>query len=360
MDKRTFRFIQDYAGRCKGKMSLSVICSVLSVCAGFIPYIAVYRLLICFLDKQVNMDTIFLWCMVCFGGYFLKLLFFEISTLLSHISAYTILEMIRLDISDKLLKLPLGFVINKPIGKLKNIMIDRVETIELPLAHLIPEGIAYALAPIGVFIYLLSIHWGMALASLITIPIGGVDIKEIPLSKLFQIISYVAQDNYLFNCSLKENIRLGNPKAFDEEVYKAAKEAMCHEFIMNLENGYDTMAGEAGDKLSGGEKQRIATARMILRNAPIIILDEATAFTDPENEDKIQQAIGRLTKGKTLLVIAHRLSTIKHADQILVMDKGRIVQRGTHKDLIEEEGIYRKFIKIRESSEGWSIRGAKA
>ena len=150
------------------------------------------------------------------------------------------------------------------------------------------------------------------------ITIGGVDIRSMPLAQLADIVSFVTQDNFLFNCSIKENIRLGNPDATDEEVYAAAKAACCDEFIQKLDNGYDTMAGMRGPAFRR-RKQRISIARMILKNAPIVILDEATAFTDQENEEKIQQSIAALTKGKTLLVIAHRLSTIKNADQIIVL-----------------------------------------
>jgi len=582
MGKSAISIIMKFAGRCKGKMIFSVIFSLLSVAAGFVPYVAIYRLMAEFLGNQAELVSVSKWCLLCFGGYLLKLLFFEISTTLSHMSAYTILETIRLQLTEKLLKLPLGFVINKPIGNLKSVIVDRVETIELPLAHLIPEGIGYVLAPIGVFIYLLNVHWGMAVASLITIPIvviasgpamkgvnakydeymktnnhmnsviieyiegievikifnqseksyekyrqvirkfcdltvdwykkmwvsgnlltsvmpstllgvmpigmylymkgslspaelvlcivlsmgliapmmgfstyinslkviqyavaetdeilkqeelsdaveeavlnghsiefqnisfryredagenenvlnnvnltvregaftaligpsgggkstmarliarfwdptdgritiGGVDIKEIPLSQLSHIISYVSQDNYLFNCSLLENIRLGRPGASDEEVYEAAGKAMCHDFITKLDHGYETMAGEAGDKLSGGEKQRISIARMILRDAPIIILDEATAFTDPENEDKIQQAIGKLTVGKTLLVIAHRLSTIKDADQIVILKDGGVLELGTHQELLESSAVYKNMWEAHIGAKKWAV-----
>lgn len=568
MDKKSLQFILYYLSKCKVKMIFSIICSIISVACGFVPYIAVYQLLIKFISHTQQWDEIVLWSVVGIAGYVGKVLFYEISTTLSHISAYCILEMIRSDITDKLLKLPLGFAIDKPIGKLKSIIVDHVETIELPLAHLIPEGMGYSLAPLSVFIYLITIDWRMALATLIPIPlviifsgpamrgvgekydeymkasnhmnstiieyiegieviktfnqsdlsykkysnaikdflhftldwfksmwiggnlmtailpstllgvlpvgmvlyrqgditpaelvlciilamglaapmmglttylnslkaikyavsavneiaeeeeltdgkeevkisnynicfedirfryekdsgknvidglsfelkegtftaligpsgggkstiarliarfwdvnegkvsIGGVDIKKIPLSQLSHIISYVSQDNFLFNCSIKENIRLGNPKASDEEVYEAAKKACCHEFIENLDHGYDTMAGEAGDKLSGGEKQRIAIARMILRNAPVIILDEATAFTDPENEYQIQKAIASLSEGKTLLVIAHRLSTITNADNILLLENGDIKESGSHNSLLETSETYRNM-----------------
>lgn len=159
----------------------------------------------------------------------------------------------------------------------------------------------------------------------------------------------------MFRCSLLENIRLGNPKATDEEVKAAAKAAQCEEFINKLPQGYDTPAGEAGKRLSGGEKQRIAIARMMLKNAPIVILDEATASIDPENEYLIQQAISELTRGKTIITIAHRLATIQNADQILVVDDGRIAECGTHDELIQKEGIYKKFTEIREQAEDWRI-----
>ena len=578
MDKESLEFIKHYAGKCKGKMLVSVISSIISVACGFVPYVAVYQLLVRFINQTQVWREVLYWCVICLIGYVGKVLFYEISTLLSHQSAYTILRMIREDLADKLLKLPLGFVIDKPIGKLKSIIVDHVETIELPLAHLIPEGIAYSLAPIAVFIYLISIDWRMALASLVTIPIviilsgptmagvgkkydeymkasnymnstiieyiegieviktfnqsdlsykkysdsikdflhltldwfksmwvsgyimtsvlpstllgvlpigmilyrmnaltpaelvlcivlsmglvapmmglttylnslkaikyavsavneiaseeelpnasqdvaiehynirfedvnfrykkenkenvinglncelkensftaligpsgsgkstiarliarfwdvtegsitiGGTDIRDIPLSQLSHIISYVAQDNFLFNCSIKENIRMGNPNATDEEVYAASKAAMCHEFISKLEKGYDTLAGEAGDKLSGGEKQRIGIARMILRNAPIVILDEATAFTDPENEHQIQKAIARLSKGKTLLVIAHRLSTITNADQILLLENGIIKENGTHKELLKNSKTYQKMWNAHIGAKKW-------
>ena len=136
---------------------------------------------------------------------------------------------------------------------------------------------------------------------------------------------------------------------------KAAKKARCHDFIMALPDGYDSVVGEGGGTLSGGEKQRIAIARMMLKHAPIVILDEATAFTDPENEDKIQRSIAALTKGKTLLVIAHRLSTIKNADNIVVLQNGRIAEHGTHAELVQQDGLYRRFTAIREQAEGWRI-----
>ena len=165
----------------------------------------------------------------------------------------------------------------------------------------------------------------------------------------------VFQNVYLFHDTIKNNIKFGKSNASDEEIIAAAKKARCHDFIMTLPDGYNTIIGEGGSSLSGGEKQRISIARAILKDAPIIILDEATASIDPENEHLIQEAISELTDGKTIITIAHRLATIQNADKILVIDEGKVVQQGTHQELIEQEGIYKRFIEIREKAEGWRI-----
>ena len=172
---------------------------------------------------------------------------------------------------------------------------------------------------------------------------GGQDIRQIPFEQLMGEISYVAQDNFLFDNSIRENIRMGNPAATDEEVEDAAKAANCHDFIMQLEQGYDTLAGDAGDRLSGGERQRITIARAMLKPSSVVILDEATAYADPENEALIQQAISKLVAGKTLIVVAHRLNTIRNADQILVVADGNIAGRGTQEELLRECPIYQKM-----------------
>lgn len=172
---------------------------------------------------------------------------------------------------------------------------------------------------------------------------GGQDIRQIPFEQLMGEISYVAQDNFLFDKSIRENIRMGNPAATAEEVEAAAKAANCHDFIMQLEQGYDTLAGDAGDRLSGGERQRITIARAMLKPASVVILDEATAYADPENEALIQQAISKLVAGKTLIVVAHRLNTIRNADQILVVANGNIAGRGTQEELLRECPIYQKM-----------------
>lgn len=575
-----FQVLLSFAARCKGKMILSVCCSMISVVGGFVPFIGVYRILKLFIAGTADISQILFWCAVCAGGYVIRLVFFAISTILSHISAYTILETIRMEIADQLMKAPLGDVMNRTIGQIKSVMVDRVEAIEPPLAHFIPEATGNLVIPMGIFIFLIVFDWRMALAAIATIPlaaipfgimmrnftekydaymkagshvnsviveyvegievvkafnqttssyekfaksvvsfkdytvawyqstwklmylgfsilpstllvslpvglvlfakgsltaaqlcmclilslsiiaplmrleifvndmkvmeygiketlefinmpelpstdkpvklthfdielehvsfsytgkdnemvlqdvnlkmpqssftalvgpsgggkstvarliarfwdvtegcikIGGVDIRNIPLKQLSDTVSFVTQDNFLFNCSLKENIRLGDPSATDQQVYAAAKVACCDEFIGRLEKGYDTPAGDAGKRLSGGEKQRIAIARAILKKAPIVLLDEATAFTDPENEDKIQQSIMALTRGKTLLVIAHRLSTIQNAGQIVLLKQGQIEAAGRQEELLENSPFYADMWKAHIGAKSWAV-----
>ena len=189
-----------------------------------------------------------------------------------------------------------------------------------------------------------------------SIRVGGHDVREFTCDSLLSNLSMVFQNVYLFHDTIRANICFGRPDTSEAEMVEAAQKARCHEFIMQLPNGYDTVLGEGGGTLSGGEKQRISIARAILKNAPIIILDEATASIDPENEHLIQQALSELTRGKTVITIAHRLATIEQADQILVVEDGQIVQRGTHAQLIGEDGLYRRFMEARRRAEGWSIQ----
>ncbi|QOX64890.1 ABC transporter ATP-binding protein [Anoxybacterium hadale] len=579
----TFRTIIQFAQDCKLKFILSVVFAVISVAGGLVPYVGVYQMILLFFEGSPSPDVILFWSGISALGYGLKLIFYGISTTLSHQSAYQILENIRFAIAQSLMSAPLGEVQSHPSGRIKNIIVDRVETIELPLAHMIPEGISNLLLPAAVFLYLIAIDWRLALAALICIPlgaavygvmmknyntqyaaymeasnrvnsviveyiggiqvikafnrssgsyekfadavdsfkqftlnwyqstwklmnlggavlpstllgilpmgmllyldgsltpaeltlgmilsmsitapvawftvavndwksieyavkdinelltlpslpdtarnvplssyevklenvsfaynkdggdvlhdinirlqegsfnalvgpsgggkstiarliarfwdvnggsitIGGTDVRKMPLAQLARMISYVTQDTYLFNCSLLENIRLGRPGASDQEVMAAAEAAQCGEFISRLEGGWSTMAGEAGGKLSGGERQRIAIARAILKNAPIVILDEATAFTDPENENKLQNSIAMLTKGKTLLVIAHRLSTIKHADQIILIHQGIITASGTQQELLEGSRMYLDMWRAHIGAKKWAATGKK-
>ncbi|OUQ26801.1 multidrug ABC transporter permease [Flavonifractor sp. An135] len=581
MKERTWLgILLSFAAPCRGKMAASVVLAILSVAGGFVPYLGVYQIIRLFLERQADWEGILFWCGVCLVGYVVKVAGYALSTMLAHVSAYTILEGLRLQAADRLMGAPLGEVESRPIGAMKSTIVDRIEDIEPPLAHMIPELSSNILLPLVVVAAMFSIDWRMGLALLVTIPfalipmafgmrsynknyaaymaanahvnsviveyvegiqvvkafsqgersyqkfaqavssfkaftmdwyrctwasmnlclsilpttllgtlpmgvylyqagvldpaqvtlclmmalgivaplmsatafinsmksmqfavkdtrelldlpqlsqaerdmpldgcsiqlkdvsfsygssegkevlhhldltipqgkftalvgpsgggkstiarlaarfwdvtggsitLGGRDIRELPLKQLSREISFVTQDNFLFDCSLKENIRLGRPGASDEEVFAAARAAQCEEFIGRLEHGWDTAAGDAGKQLSGGERQRIAIARAILKDAPIVILDEATAFTDPENEDKIQRSIMALSKGKTLLVIAHRLSTIQNAVQIVVLEKGRIVDRGTQRELLSRCPLYQALWAAHVGAQTWAV-----
>ena len=580
MKERTWLgILLSFAAPCRGKMAASVVLAILSVAGGFVPYLGVYQIIRLFLERQASWEGILFWCGVCLAGYAIKVAGYALSTMLAHVSAYTILEGLRLQAADRLMGAPLGEVDSRPIGAMKSTIVDRIEDIEPPLAHMIPELSSNILLPLVVAIAMFAIDWRMGLALLVTIPValipmafglrtynknyaaymaanahvnsviveyvegiqvvkafsqgersyqkfanavrsfrdftmdwfrctwasmnlclsilpttllgtlpmgtflyqtgvldpaqvtlclmlalgivtplmsatafinsmksmqfavkdtrelldlpqlsqverdaplngcdiqlrdvsfsysgdgeevlhhldltipqgkftalvgpsgggkstiarlaarfwdvtggsitlGGRDIRELPLKQLSREISFVTQDNFLFDCSLKENIRLGRPGASDEEVFAAARAAQCEEFIGRLEHGWDTAAGDAGKQLSGGERQRIAIARAILKDAPIVILDEATAFTDPENEDKIQRSIMALSKGKTLLVIAHRLSTIQNADQIVVLEKGQIVDRGTQRELLDRCPLYQTLWAAHVGARSWAV-----
>ena len=468
-----------YAGGEKKRLALSVVLSVLSVMLGLVPFYCMYALICLFVAGTATAALAVRWCLLALLAYAVKILLFSLSTGTSHAMAYTILESLRLRLADRFLHAPLGNVENHTIGEIKSMMVDKIENLEPPLAHMIPEGAGHVVLPVVSIIALLCIDWRLALASkgTITAPeaalavmlsismvgslaklevfsenmrqvkftvenleeflempelpqpekradirhtdvalrnvrfsytgeeqdevlhgidmtlpegsstalvgpsgggkstvakliarfwdvtsgaitIGGVNVKDMPLSQLSEYVSFVTQDNFLFRCSLLENIRLGNPNATDEEVKAAARAAQCEEFISKLPQGYDTPAGEAGKRLSGGEKQRIAIARMMLKNAPIVILDEATAFTDPENEDKIQRSIAALTRGKTLLVIAHRLSTIKNADNIVVLKNGAIVAQGTQEQLLEKCPLYQDMWRSHIGAKNWAVSTA--
>ena len=200
--------------------------------------------------------------------------------------------------------------------------------------------------------HLLSRFWDVDKGQ---VTLDNIDIRKYSMDSLMENFSFVFQNVYLFKDTIANNIRFGSSEASINQVIDAAKKAKCHEFIMNLPNGYETVIGERGGSLSGGERQRISIARAIMKDAPIIILDEATANVDPENEKDLMAAIDALTKEKTIIMIAHRLKTVENADNIIVLDEGRIVQQGTHQQLIEEEGIYKNFVNQREKINSWKL-----
>lgn len=561
----TLQLLFHFADSCKGLMSSSVVLAVLGAACGMIPYIAVSQIIIKLCNKEYSLQPIIMSALIALLGYLFQLGFSTASTIRSHRAAFIVLKNIRTELIRKLSRMPMGFILDTPSGKFKTMLVDTVEKLELPLAHMIPELTANIMVPLLMFIYFIYLDWRLALIALSTFPIGmlcymgmmkdyekryarvlsaaktmdastveyiggieviktfnqssesyrkyvdavqeneaskvdwfkktnpyyaagiaiapssllgvlpigslfyinggieagsfisciilslglvapliqalrytdslamvnatvkeigelldaeemnrpiepvklsgeditfskvsfsydntrvlnevsftakkgkmtafvgpsgsgkstvarliasfwevqsgkvqigGVDAKNIPLSQIMDNIAYVSQDNYLFHLSIKENIRIGKPDASDDEIEAAAKKAACHEFICSLPNGYDTLVGDGGSTLSGGEKQRIAIARAILKNSPIVILDEATAFTDPENETVIQRSIEELIIGKTLIVIAHRLSTITAADKIIVLNKGKVEAEGTHTELLESCSLYKEL-----------------
>lgn len=573
-----------YAEGEQKRLILSVLLSIFSVMLGLLPFYCMYEIICLFVAGTATKAAVIKWCLLALGIYAGKIVTFSLSTGTSHSMAYHILEGLRLRLADRFLHAPLGNVQNRSIGEIKNMVVDKIENLEPPLAHMIPEGAGHIVLPVVSILALAVLDWRLALASLVTFPIsflcmgltfqisgenfkkfdqssnymnstiveyiegievikafgragvsyekyagaihnfctfvvkwlsstfvtmklsfalfpstligtlpvalalanngtisapqaalavmlsismvgslaklevfsenmrqvkctiesleeflempelpepeqraelngtdvvlqdvhfsytgeqaeevlhginlalpagsftalvgpsgggkstvakliarfwdvtagsitiGGVPIQEMPLSQLSELVSFVTQDNFLFRCSLLENIRLGNPNASDEAVKAAARAAQCEEFIQKLPQGYDTPAGEAGKRLSGGEKQRIAIARMMLKNAPIVILDEATAFTDPENENKIQQSIAALTKGKTLLVIAHRLSTIKDADHIVVLKNGAILAEGNQEELFAGCPLYYDMWQAHIGAKNWAVSSAE-
>ena len=240
--------------------------------------------------------------------------------------------------------------INQDTGDVKLVSVYRDTYLNLGTDSYNKANAAYAQGGPEQAINMLNMNFDLDITEYVTVgfdalietidELGGVDIRTLPLAECTKRIAYVAQDNYLFDLSVMDNIRMGRKGATDAEVIDAAKKCGCHEFIMGLENGYQTVCGASGGHLSGGERQRISIARAMLKDAPIVILDEATSYTDPENEAVIQSALGRLVRGKTLLVIAHRLSTIADADQIIVVNQGKIEATGTQAELLASCPLY--------------------
>ena len=576
-EKSAMTILMDFAKPCKGKLIGSVILAILGALCGMIPYIAVSRGIIMICHEDYAFSKLVFLALIAFAGYLGQVWFGTFSTMKSHESAFIILRNIRMAITEKLSRVPMGTILDTPSGKFKTIIVDTVEKLELPLAHMVPELTANILIPILMLVYLFSLDWRLALISLVTIPVGafcymgmmkdyekryagvlaagknmdaatveyiggievvktfnqgersykkyadavaenetakatwfkqtngyyvmglsiltatlvgvlplgswlfingsveagtlitciilalglvkpliqalqytdslamvdstvkevgylldepelvrpteravladadvsfdhvtfryketevlhgisfdcakngmtaivgpsgsgkstiakliagfwdvtggsvalgGVDLRKIPLEQLNRQIAYVSQDNYLFDRTVRDNIRMGRLNATDAEVEAVARAAGCDDFIRQLDQGYDTICGGGGGHLSGGEKQRISIARAMLKDVPIVILDEATASIDPENEAVIQQAISRLTKGKTLIVIAHRLGTVADADNIVVVEGGRIAAQGKQEELLASCPLYRQmwqsYLGVRDGEE---------
>ncbi len=536
----SFGWLLSQSGERKGKFTLSVILAAFSMVCGIVPYYFIAGIVRDLLSGNTDKRAYIINCVIILALWLGRSLFHALSTANSHLATFHTLAVIRKKALDKLSKMPLGDVIARPSGALKSTIVERIDSIETTLAHILPEFTTGIGAPVIILIYAFVINWKLGLAALITVPIGlacyalmmfgyeenygrtvratkalnavtteyingievikvfgkaqssyekfasaakesaasfvdwmrkrnvymtfamvimpatmlsvlpiggimtmhgtistadfiaqmdtivtevrniidapemvrpdkltktlkggdivlkdvrfgyadkeilhgismtihegdfialvgpsgsgkstvarliaslwdadsgsisygGVDMREIPLDECNQRIAYVSQDNFLFDMTVRENIRLGRQSATDKEVEDAAKRCGCHEFIMGLEKGYDTVVGTSGGHLSGGERQRISIARAMLKNADIVILDEATAYTDPENEAVIQRSVAKLVEGKTLIVIAHRLSTVKNADRLYVIKDGNIEEQGTHDELLAKGGLY--------------------
>lgn len=551
-----------FTKECRGSMVLSVLLAVFGALFGIVPYLAAAELIIRMVEGSMTLSHALFFALIALLGYLGSVWLSTFSTMLSHRSAFRILKSIRLALTEKLSRVPMGFIQSKASGKFKTMLVDTVERLELPLAHMIPELTANILIPVFLFCYLFFLDWRMALISLATIPLGlvcymgmmkdyearyqrvldaeknmdaavveymggievvktfnqentsfdrfreavlenreakstwfsqtngfyaagmaimpstlltvlpagawfyingtmnasvlitciilsmglvkplisalqytdsfamvdatvkeiggllreeelhrpkayvtlpdslvsfhnvsfgygekevlhdisftcipkgltaivgpsgsgkstvarllasfweadrgevrlgGVDVQNIPLEQVMETVSYVSQENFLFHLTVEENIRLGKPDATRKEVEEAAKKASCLDFIQTLPHGFETLVSDGGDSLSGGERQRIAIARALLKDSPVVILDEATAFTDPENEAVIQRSLNELMRGKTVIMIAHRLSTVVGAQKILVLDEGRLQAEGTHEELLKTSPLY--------------------
>ena len=564
--KSTLGWVMEFAGIDRKAYIFSVLMAIVSVLAGFAPYLFVANIVKALTEGEKELGFYLTQCGFISVCWLVNKIFHSISTTMSHKATFSVLAEIRRRLTKKMSRMPLGDVLEESSGSYKNIIIERVDSIETTLAHIIPEVISNCIVPVGIFIMMLKVDWRLALISLISLPVGmiffslmmvgagesfnntivktkalndtaveyingievikafgkskssyekfrvaakegadcfiewmrrcnlwqnlamtimpaqlltllpftgwfyltgrvtgsdammliiltlglvspfmivagymdnmskmgsiigevtailekrelnrpeiikqlpygndielndvhfgykdqevlhgidisikegtvnalvgpsgsgkstiakliasfwdvddgsitygGVDVRDIPLAEYNKCIAYVSQDNYLFDETVMNNIRMGKPGAADEEVIAAAKACGCHKFIMGLEKGYDTVAGGAGGHLSGGERQRISIARAMLKNAPVVILDEATAYTDPENEALVQRSVAKLVQGKTLIVIAHRLSTIATADQIIVIDDGNIAASGTQDELLQFCPLYREM-----------------
>ncbi len=563
--RSTFSYLFEWSAPYHAKYGLSIVTAILGVVCSIIPYYCISRIITLMIAREDGLTNYIIWIGIAALSWIGNLLFHAISTTISHGATFNVIADIRRWMCAKLAKISMGKVLAKPSGETKNLIVERVDSIEPTLAHLVPEMTSKLLVPIMILLYVFVLDWRVALWSLITLPlgllammgmmngyekkfaryvrsnknlnsvaveyingieviktfsqttktyqkftdaaresahaaidwmkenqlyfsfamvvipsvmvsvlpasvffylqgtlslneiimivvlclgmmqplisamsftddlakigtivgeintimceeelkrpkqkaviksfdiqgenvrfgyqdaevlhgvnfafkegtvnalvgpsgsgkstiarliasmwdvtggkisIGGVEVKNIPLHQMNEMIAYVSQDNFLFNETIRENLRKGRLTATDEEIERCAKESRCHDFIMQLENGYDTIVGSAGGHLSGGERQRLAIARAMLKDAPIVVLDEATAYTDPENEAIVQSAVAKLVSGKTLIVVAHRLSTITDSDQIVVVNAGNIESTGTHEELLVQCPLYRKL-----------------
>ena len=336
-----------------GEYALSVLTALLGVACSLIPYFIIIRLITALVDGTAELTYCLTLCAWVAGCWVLRYLLHSVSTSLSHHATFHVLANTRVRLLDKLATLPLGTVLDRSSGSYKNIIVERVDSIETTLAHLLPEMTANIVGALAVLVLLFIEDWRMGLSMLIVVPLGIICFMSMFSGYHEKFHRTVTATKALNDTAVEYISGIEVIKAFGQsktsyakfvsaaaEVIDAAKKCGCHEFIMGLENGYQTVYGSSGGHLSGGERQRISIARAMLKDAPIVILDEATSYTDPENEAVIQSALARLVRGKTLLVIAHRLSTIADADQIIVVNQGKIEATGTQAELLASCPLY--------------------
>ena len=332
--------ILSVSGPYQGRIKLAFVFAFLKAMLSKAPIGLSFLALSAFLQGTMT-ARLCLWLAVgTVGCVLLECLCQNIADRLQAAAGYMVFADLRMELGRHLRRLPMGYFTEGNIGKISSVLSTDMVFIEENCMHDIANMMSYTFAQAILVLWLAFLNPWLGLAALVVVGI------------IWQL-SMVFQRVYLFQDTVYNNIAMGRTDATREEVYEAARKARCYDFIMELPDGFDTVIGEGGASLSGGERQRISIARCILKDAPIVILDEATASVDADNESYIQEAITQLCRGKTLLVIAHRLNTIRHADEILVIDQGRIVQAGDHDKLMAEEGIYRRFITARSNPTGW-------
>ena len=376
MKERTWLgILLSFAAPCRGKMAASVVLAILSVAGGFVPYLGVYQIIRLFLERQASWEGILFWCGVCLAGYAIKVAGYALSTMLAHVSAYTILEGLRLQAADRLMGAPLGEVDSRPIGAMKSTIVDRIEDIEPPLAHMIPELSSNILLPLVVAIAMFAIDWRMGLALLVTIPVALIPMAFGLRTYNKNYAAYMAANAHVNSVIVEyvEGIQVVKAFSQGERSYQKFANAVrsfrdftmdwfrCTWASMNLCLSIlpTTLLGTLPMGIylyqTGVLDPAQVTLCLMLALGIVTPLMSATAFTDPENEDKIQRSIMALSKGKTLLVIAHRLATIQNADQIVVLEKGQIVDRGTQRELLDRCPLYQTLWAAHVGARSWAV-----
>ena len=378
---KIFKKFFDFCGKVnKGKFYKSLALGVLFALMEAVKIPAIMLLLNGIIENKVT--SVLLW--QCFGILLLSVVIGSVIkyyiTMLQCEAGYYTAAGKRVEIAEHMRYLPMGYFNQNSLGQITSVTTNTMEQLADVATGVVMMTTQGILTTLVITAMVLCFDWRIGLVAVVgillffglnsvlqkrsqklapikiaSITLGGEDVRSYSMDSLMKNFSFVFQNVYLFQDTIANNIRFGQEDAPMEKVIEAAKKACCHDFIMALPDGYETVIGEGGASLSGGEKQRISIARAIMKDAPIIILDEATANVDPENEKELMEAIDALTKEKTIFMIAHRLKTVRNADRILVLDQGRIVQQGRHEELIQQEGMYKRFVESREMAASWKL-----